>query len=1258
MLCVVMLTIAAGQAQDTGFNVLRSVNLGSFDEGAAEIAAYEASSQRLFVINGENNTVDVLDISNPNRPQLINSIDLSAFGDAPNSVDARNGLVAVAVEAEDVDGIGNVVFLNPDGEVITSVEAGVLPDALIFTADASKVLVANEGEPADDGSVDPEGSVTIITVGNPDGTGFSAQQVNFQAFNGREADLRNRGVRIFGSNTVAQDVEPEFIAVSEDGSRAFVALQENNAFAILDVENAVILDILALGFKDHSKGLATLGALAEFNETPWDAARGILFGGLSGLFFEGEGEGTYQFLAVPDRGPNGNPTAVTSIADGSASTIRPFLIPDYQAVVYRFDYDINTESVAVTDTVPLFRQDGTTPITGLPNIPGVDEIPAEPIADANGADFVDGEGNFFRALPYDAFGADLEGIVVNPGDNTFWMCDEYRPAIYHFGQDGVLIDRFVPEGTAALGGEVAGTFGEETLPTDYSSRRPNRGFEALALDTDEGILYAFIQTPLQNPDRATSNASRVIRILGINPANGEPVAEYVYLLERPFDTNVDKIGDAVYDPTTQRFYVICRDSGLEPTSKKFIFEIDLRFATNLLAPGAPSLMAGKTLEQHTPDDLEAQGIVPVFKLKVTNLPTLGYLPSDKPEGLALLPNGSLAVLNDNDFGLEPGAEATALGIINFDKPAGIDASDRDDAINIANWPVLGMYQPDGIASFTGPDGATYFISANEGDGRDYDFFSEEERADDLDLDATAFPNASDLQEDEQIGRLTITTENGDLDGDGDYERIFAYGGRSFSIWDAVGNLVYDSGDELEQITAQIDPENFNSTNDETAFDNRSDNKGPEPEGVVVGEINGILYAFIGLERIGGFIVYDITNPAAPVFADYVNNRNFDLDPETAAAGDLAPEGLVFIPANESPNGQEIFITSNEVSSTVTLYGVQDLPIIESLDIIDPTDGSVITALNDGDVISLANFTGLFDIAANANATTKSVRFELFDGNGDRVEATLENNAPFTLGLDNILAPGSYNLEVLPTFRRNSILPGVALNINFTVVEEAAEAAIRITQIDPVNETVTLTNLGGSSLDISGYWLCLGPGQYNRVTGYTGITGDLDLAAGEQVIFDLVTGDGNVTALPDADGALGLFASASFSSSSPEVVKDFVQWGAADQNRVNQGVTAGRWPSNEDFVSGTAPYTFTGGATDIGSAFWSDAAADIAVQVFPNPTPAQITIQGVENTTYEIRDIQGRVIQIGKIKKNGSQVVLSKGRYFLLNEGKVKRVVVE
>ncbi|MBD3220453.1 T9SS type A sorting domain-containing protein [bacterium] len=263
---------------------------------------------------------------------------------------------------------------------------------------------------------------------------------------------------------------------------------------------------------------------------------------------------------------------------------------------------------------------------------------------------------------------------------------------------------------------------------------------------------------------------------------------------------------------------------------------------------------------------------------------------------------------------------------------GLDASDRDDMINITTWPVLGMYQPDAVADYT-VGGEFYLVTANEGDSRDYDGYSEEERVEDLTLDPTAFPDAATLQLEENLGRLGTTSANGDTDGDGDFDVIYSNGARSFSIWDAAGNLVFDSGDQFEQITADLIPGDFNSNNDENgSFDSRSDAKGPEPEGVAVAEIDGLWYAIIGMERVGGLFLYEITDPAAPVFLEYVTTRDFSGDAEQGTAGGLGPEGIEIVPAEDSPVGQALAIVSNEVSGSIDVFLLDEL----SVPVEDPT----------------------------------------------------------------------------------------------------------------------------------------------------------------------------------------------------------------------------------------------------------------------------------------------------------------------------------
>ena len=248
---------------------------------------------------------------------------------------------------------------------------------------------------------------------------------------------------------------------------------------------------------------------------------------------------------------------------------------------------------------------------------------------------------------------------------------------------------------------------------------------------------------------------------------------------------------------------------------------------------------------------------------------------------------------------------------------GLDPHDKDDAINIGPVPVRGMYMPDAIATFDA-GGQTYVITANEGDARD-----EDERVKKADIDPAALTGAQkDLLE-----RLKISTIDGDTDGDGDIDVLHAYGARSITIWDADGNRVSDTGDDFEQITARYLGNNFNSTNDENKGENRSDDKGPEPEGVDTGVVGGKTYAFIGLERVGGIMVYDVTDPAKPTFVSYDNNRNFtgsldfSLPSDLAIAGDLGPEGILFIPEDDSPLGVPLLAVASEVSGTVTIYAI-------------------------------------------------------------------------------------------------------------------------------------------------------------------------------------------------------------------------------------------------------------------------------------------------------------------------------------------------
>ncbi|OWL96100.1 hypothetical protein CBQ26_09900 [Deinococcus indicus] len=253
----------------------------------------------------------------------------------------------------------------------------------------------------------------------------------------------------------------------------------------------------------------------------------------------------------------------------------------------------------------------------------------------------------------------------------------------------------------------------------------------------------------------------------------------------------------------------------------------------------------------------------------------------------------------------------------------LDASDRDGRINLQSWPVLGAFMPDAAATFTA-QGRTYLITANEGDSRDYGAaYQDEARVKALKLDPTAFPDAAALQADSALGRLTVSTADADTDGDGDTDRLVAFGARSVSIWDADLNLVADTGDLIERQMATLRPTTFNSEGTTSTFDTRSDNKGPEPEGVTTGVVAGRTLAFVGLERMGGVMVLDVTTPATPTFVDYAHLNTPAARPDSGNAGDLAPEGVLFIPAADSPAGKPLVVVSHEVSGSVTLYAAED-----------------------------------------------------------------------------------------------------------------------------------------------------------------------------------------------------------------------------------------------------------------------------------------------------------------------------------------------
>lgn len=888
---------------------------GGYDVSAAEIAAYDPATSRAFVVNALAASIEIMDLSVPAAPTRVGSIPMLPYGAQLQSLAVRNGLVAAAVSATTNTDPGKIVFYTTSGSFVGIVTVGAGPDMVCFTPDGTKVMSANEGEPDSNYVVDPEGSISIIDVTGP----ISQASVTTLGFNGLPAGVIDPSIRAFGPNspTIGQDLEPEYIAVSADSSTAWVTLQEHSAVGVVDIATRTIVAVRPLGYKPHGSGTAAL-TTATLTAPPvvgtTAAGQDILLGGFSGLWIDSVDAttGVITFLAHPDRGPNCEPLNL----DGDAALERPFVLPAYQPRICTLTYNPTTNALALTAQLLLRKPDGS-PLTGLPNVFGQSAGLAN--TDEDPCDL------FGNPLTLDPLGADLEGLVRTV-DGSIWMCDEYRPSLYRFDATGLMVERFVPVGANSYGA----TLGTEAFPAVYAQRRDNRGFEAMAVWDD--VIYCFVQSPLDNPDvanDANSKASRLVRIAKFSPVTRSVVAEYAYVLEGGAS---DKLGDACASGPG-RFLVVERDSAVGASSQKRIYEIDLTGATNLSTLSAAITGPGGTLDRMTPAQLAAAGIVPVRKTLKVDLAAVGYAAvGDKVEGLAMRDPSTIFVLNDNDFQMQgtfdratglltpnPSPASTVLGMITF-SGNGLDPSDQDSANAIRGWPVDGAYMPDAIAAFRS-GGQDFYVTANEGDAREWGSFVDGTTVSAVTLDKHVFPGRNWLRGNARLGRLQIRKDLGDLDGDGDFDRIVSYGGRGFTIWAADGSRVWDSGDLVEQVTASAYPLYFNASHTNNTRDNRSRSKGPEPEGVTVGVVAGHQFVFGVAERIGGLFAFCVDNPASPSFEGYLNSRIFTALPSSGSAGDLGSEGVCFVPAAQSPNGYPLVLVANEVSGTLSVFQV-------------------------------------------------------------------------------------------------------------------------------------------------------------------------------------------------------------------------------------------------------------------------------------------------------------------------------------------------
>ncbi|NDB37734.1 MAG: hypothetical protein EB040_05315 [Actinobacteria bacterium] len=299
---------------------------------------------------------------------------------------------------------------------------------------------------------------------------------------------------------------------------------------------------------------------------------------------------------------------------------------------------------------------------------------------------------------------------------------------------------------------------------------------------------------------------------------------------------------------------------------------------------------------------------------------------------------------DNTYAYVTIQEANAIGKLNIETASfesitrafesklsltARDTSDRDSGAGPRNYAnVVGASQPDAIAGFKIGSGH-YFVTANEGDAREYTCLNDDLRGSSLKVDSRRFPTWSALSASAALGRAKVNPNIGDKDGDGDIDTIHLRGSNSMTMY-RNGMVLWDSGDLLDQIqisafgVANINGSHSLSSDKSTmnyVGQDRSDDKGSEPEGVAVGMVGDRRVAILGLERMTALVVFDITEPRSPVFQEWLQM----LPAKATPAKDVkhfSPEGIVFVPADKSPSGKALFITSYELSGSLSIHQIE------------------------------------------------------------------------------------------------------------------------------------------------------------------------------------------------------------------------------------------------------------------------------------------------------------------------------------------------
>jgi hypothetical protein len=351
--------------------------------------------------------------------------------------------------------------------------------------------------------------------------------------------------------------------------------------------------------------------------------RKVLLGSVGSDLWHGPKDARDEFWMLTDRGPNGQIRV-----DGSNR--RTFWVPEFNPTILR----VKTEekAIRILETIPIVGQSGK-PVTGLPNLKGIDETPYNYSAK--------------EILPFNPNGLDTEGLVrASAGD--FWIAEEYSPSLVHLDRNGRVLKRYIPEGLNLEGTDYPVA---QALPAIYGKRKINRGFEGIALSADEKMLYLVLQSPLLNPDRKTGDVSRNTRLLVFDIASERVTAEYVYRFDvsKEFDPNPKNTPDEMklsgvvaLSPTT---LLVLERTDLVAK----LYSVDISQATNILNTKWDDPKTAPTLEALA--DPTAAEVRVAAKTLVLDLSSLDGMP-EKIEGVTLLDRNTIAVANDNDFDSE------------------------------------------------------------------------------------------------------------------------------------------------------------------------------------------------------------------------------------------------------------------------------------------------------------------------------------------------------------------------------------------------------------------------------------------------------------------------------------------------------------------------------------------------------------------------------------------------------------------------------